>query len=219
MFRLVTGDVELYNTPLADRIYRFRHEFFVENLKWEACRRPDGRERDQFDGPDCFHVIGEDRAEIVSYARLLPTTRPHLLSDLYPEILSGAVAPVGPRIFEWTRHAVAPRMRESKGAHAFSRAAFGAVACAAEALNIQGLLVQTHPILAERVMDMGWDVEPLALPTPYDGAILLPIFARLTPRTVAIAREALATLGGAQLHLQEDFHLRSPSERAADAVH
>ncbi|MFF9551089.1 acyl-homoserine-lactone synthase [Methylobacterium fujisawaense] len=201
MFKLITGDVERSDPDCADRIYKFRHDFFVEHLRWEACRKPDGLERDQFDGPDCLHVVGEEREEIVSYARLLPTIRPHLQSDLYPEILQGAEAPTGPRIYEWTRHAVALTKREARGSSAFARAAFGAVAIAAEALDLQGLLVQTHPMLVDRLMDMGWDVVPLALPSQYEGAILLPIFARLTDQTLAIAHSALTDLGGARLHV------------------
>ena len=190
MFTLLTGDLDTSDPSLADDIYRFRHGFFVEHLKWEACRKPDGRERDQFDGPECLHVVCREGREIVSYARLLPSTRPHLLTHVYPQIMQGGTAPSGPRIYEWTRHAVAAKKRESKGANTFSRAAFGAVAQVIDALDLEGLLVQTHPVIVERLMDMGWDVEPLALPALYDGAMLMPIYARLTPYTVSVGRAA-----------------------------
>jgi acyl-homoserine lactone synthase len=219
MFTMLTGNIKHYDNILAERIYRFRHEFFVEQLGWEACRKPDGRERDQFDGPGCVHVVGQDGAEIVSYGRLLPTTRPHLLTDVYPEILRGAEAPTGPAIFEWTRHGVAPRMREAKGSGVFARAAFGVVACAAEVLNLQGLLVETHPVSVDRLMDMGWDIEPLALPSEYEGALLLPIFARLTARTIATGQAALAAVGGARLHVREDLRLGSPDTQTTNAIH
>lgn len=195
MFALLTGDVDAKDPHLADDIYRFRHRFFVEQLKWEACRKPDGRERDQFDGPECLHVVCRENEEIVSYARLLPTTRPHLLSHIYPEILQGGTAPSGRRIYEWTRHAVAAKKREMKGPNSFSRAAFGAVAQVVAVLGLDGLLVQTHPVIVERLMDMGWDVEPLALPVLYDGAMLMPIYARLTPHTVSVGRAACDQCG------------------------
>ncbi|WP_083786325.1 acyl-homoserine-lactone synthase [Methylobacterium nodulans] len=104
------------HAALIEQVYRFRHRFFVEHLKWEACRKPDGREKDQFDGPDCIHLVGVDGGEVISYARLLPTTRPHLQSHVYPEILRGARAPTGPRIYEWTRCAAAPWKRDSSRA-------------------------------------------------------------------------------------------------------
>lgn len=201
MLRVLSGDVEARDPALMDRIYRFRHDFFVDHLKWEACRRPDGRERDQFDGPDCLHVVGSEPAGwetdvIVSYSRLLPTTRPHLQSHLYPEILKGACAPSGPRVYEWTRCAVAPGKRESaKGMDAVSGASFTAVAETAERFGLEGLLVQTHPVLVTRLMDMGWDVEPLALPCAYGESLLLPIYARLTPETVATCRRVFGLPG------------------------
>lgn len=197
MFRLLTGDIEAEDPDLADRVYRFRHAFFVDHLGWEACRKADGRERDQFDGPDSIHVIGEEFDDITAYARLLPTTAPHLVSHVYPEIMKGAPSPSGSRIFEWTRHAVAARKREGRGARAFARAHMAAVAQAAEALGIEALLVQTHPMLVDRIIDTGWDVDPLALPSTYDGSMILPIIARLTPRTVATAQADLRQHGSA----------------------
>ncbi|MGE8131778.1 acyl-homoserine-lactone synthase [Methylobacterium sp. NPDC080182] len=195
MFRLVTGDIDRDLPDLAERIYRFRHGFFVDHLGWEACRKPDGRERDQFDSPHSIHIVGEEHGEIISYARLLPTTRPHLVTEVYPQIMQGAPSPAGPRIYEWTRHAVSPKKREAKGPSALTRAAFAAVARAVEILNLDGLLVQTHPVLVDRVMDMGWDVEPLALPATYDGALLLPIYARLVPQTLTVAQAAFSAHG------------------------
>ena len=196
MLSVLCGDVEVRDSALMDRVYRFRHDFFVDHLKWEACRRPDGRERDQFDGPDCLHVVGQQDGAIVSYSRLLPTTRPHLQTHLYPDLLNGAPPPSGPRIYEWTRCAVAPSKRESaKGVDAVSGASFTAVAEVAARFGLDGFLVQTHPVLVTRLMDMGWDVEPLALPCAYGDSLLLPIYARLTPETVATCRRVFGLSG------------------------
>lgn len=199
MFSMVHGDIERNYPSVLDHIYRFRHSYFVETLGWEACRRPDNRERDQFDGPGSIHVVGRDGGHIVSYARLLPTTRPHLLSHLYPELMQGAKAPTGHRIYEWTRQSVLPRKREHGAANAFSNAFMGAVARVAEALDLEGLLVQTHPALVGRLLDTGWDVETLALPTLYAGALLVPVYARITARTLEAADAAFAAWPGSRL--------------------
>lgn len=195
MFHLLIGDIDVETPDLADRVYRFRHAFFVDHLGWTACQKPDGRERDQFDGPDCVHVIAEEGEEIVAYARLLPTIGPHLVSHVYPEIMQGADSPTGPHIYEWTRHALASRKREGKGARAFAKAHMAAVARAAEMLGIEALLVQTHPMLVDRIIDTGWDVDPLALPIAYDGTMILPIIARLTRHTLTTAQADLSAHG------------------------
>jgi acyl-homoserine lactone synthase len=196
MFKLLSGEDGSEDPDLMEKVYRFRHAFFVEHLKWEACRKPDGREIDEFDTPECYHVVGLAGDAVVSYSRLLPTTRPHLQTHLYPEILKGAPAPSGPRIFEWTRCAVAPSKRESsRGADAISGPSFTAVAEAAEFLGLEGLRVQTHPILVSRLMTFGWDVEALALPCPYDGSTILPICARMMPDTIETHREMFGLSG------------------------
>ncbi|AWN41391.1 acyl-homoserine-lactone synthase [Methylobacterium durans] len=89
MFKLLSGEDGSEDPDLMEKVYRFRHAFFVEHLKWEACRKPDGREIDEFDTPECYHVVGLAGDAVVSYSRLLPTTRPHLQTHLYPEILKG----------------------------------------------------------------------------------------------------------------------------------
>lgn len=201
MFSLIFGTVDATDPRMADRIYAFRHAYFVEYLRWESCRQADCRERDRFDGPDGVHILGEEGAEILAYARLLPTTRPHLLSHLYPEILQGRPAPTGPRIYEWTRHAIAPRMREATVATAFSNVVSGAVALAADCLDLAGLLVQLHPTLVDRLMETGWDPEPLAYPMKWEGSYLLPVYARLTENTLLTAQASFAAWPEASLHV------------------
>lgn len=163
-------------------------------------------------------MLGEEHGEIVAYARLLPTSRAHLLSDLYPEIMQGVKAPAGPRIYEWTRQSVVPKRREFADGNTFSNAFMGAVAQAAEALDLEGLLVQTHPALVARLIETGWEVEPLALPTIYAGALLVSVYARLTSQTLKAAQAALAALPGAHLDVPSDLRLRSVSDRPAYAA-
>lgn len=205
MFKLVSGNIDSTDPSLADRIYSFRHAFFVERMGWEACRKPDHRERDAFDGPDSFHVVGEQHSEIVAYARFLPTIRPHLLTHLYPEILQGAQAPSGPRIYEWTRQAIAPKRQETTQRDAFVKAVSGAIALAVAALDLEGLLIQFHPAMVAWLIETDWDVEPLALPSMYLGESIIPVFARVTEQTLKTARTAFAAWPGSKLDVPEDL--------------
>jgi len=80
-----------------------RKEVFVDLLKWDLPTIEDAFEVDQFDDPHAQYLIllGEGGQHKAS-ARLLPTTRPHILSDLYPQ-LSESPVPKGDEIFEITR--------------------------------------------------------------------------------------------------------------------
>lgn len=76
-------------------------------------RQPDGLERDRFDDVHAIHQICLRDDDIVGYQRLLPTTRPHLLSDVLTDLCHRR-PPRGPRVFEWTRFCVAPGSREMR---------------------------------------------------------------------------------------------------------
>lgn len=199
---------------LLEKIYRFRHALFVERLNWEACRRPDGREIDQFDGPGCIHLAYLEGGEITAYTRLLPTTRPHLLTAVYPHLAQRGPAPRGATVYEWTRCGTLPARREGRTGLIDPATAgiFTAAAEVARARGLDGLLAQTHPILVNRLMSCGWDVEPLGLPTRYNGHAILAVYARLMPDTVASSR-AFFGLQASPLHETSLHAPRAPAVR------
>src|SRR6478735_8312446 len=90
---------------LMEKVWAFRHRRFVEEMEWNELRRPDHRERDQYDGSDVVHAVLMHREQVIGYSRLLPTTAPHFARD-YGRLPSGAL-PCGPDIFEWSRCATA----------------------------------------------------------------------------------------------------------------
>ena len=96
---------------LVERAFLFRHSVFVEEKGWTDLRKADGCERDQFDDEHAVHQILLRDDEIVGYQRLLPTTRPHLLTSVLGDLCQ-TNPPCGPRVAEWTRFCVAPLRRE-----------------------------------------------------------------------------------------------------------
>lgn len=85
------------------QLFKYRYQVFVELLGWQLDVPP-GRETDQFDHDDTLYVIAEDEAgSIVGCARLLPTTAPYLLEEVFPELLNGAPIPKSADIWELSR--------------------------------------------------------------------------------------------------------------------
>jgi acyl-homoserine lactone synthase len=109
---IVKGNDVSRHAEISEQALRLRHRIFVEELGWSDLRRPDGREIDQFDHEEAIHHHCIRDGRVVGYQRLLPTTRPHLLTDVMPELCDGP-PPTGPTIFEWTRNCVAPEWRDS----------------------------------------------------------------------------------------------------------
>lgn len=181
---------------LMEEVYRFRHRAFVEEKGWEALRRPDGREIDRFDTDRCFHLVGVENGDVVSYSRFLPSVEPHLLSHVYPEILDGATYPIGPDIWEWTRLAIAPAKRDWKrGTDPTTARMFVAGAEACQARGISAILGQSHPLMLTRMLELGWRARPLALPREYDGSPIVPLLCGFDAGTLAASRQMLGIPG------------------------
>ncbi len=113
MLMVIPGSDISRNAALMNRAFRFRHAIFVEEKGWSDLRQSDGLERDRFDDAHAIHQLCLRGDDIVGYQRLLPTTRPHLLSDVLTD-LCRRKPPRGPRVFEWTRFCVAPGHRDMR---------------------------------------------------------------------------------------------------------
>ncbi|TIV27987.1 MAG: autoinducer synthase, partial [Mesorhizobium sp.] len=62
-----------------DEFLRRRHDFFVHQKQWRPPS-PDGRERDQFDTDAATYLLGIEDGRVVTSARLIPTSEPHMVS-------------------------------------------------------------------------------------------------------------------------------------------
>lgn len=164
-------------------IYRqvasYRYKVFVENLGWDL-HAPNGLEQDQFDRPDTVYVVArDDKGEVCGCARLLPTTHPYLLSEVFPQLLNGAIPPSSPEIWELSRFAAVDfnspsksplRQMSSDITLALLRSA---VACAAK--HGAKRLITVSPLGIERLLrNTGFKAHRAGPPTIVDGH---PIFA------------------------------------------
>jgi N-acyl-L-homoserine lactone synthetase len=72
------------------QMYELRARQFAERRGWRVVVE-DGLEKDRFDdmNPLYICVITDDRRLLASL-RLLPTTGPHMLSDVFPEVMGDA---------------------------------------------------------------------------------------------------------------------------------
>ena len=112
---LVSGARERLLPDLYSRVAHYRHQVFVDRLGWRLQTR-DGAELDQFDRPDTVYVIAEDSHQnIVGCARLLPTTGPYLLGDVFPQLLNGLSPPRSPDVWELSRFCAVDLSRKVHG--------------------------------------------------------------------------------------------------------
>ncbi len=200
MLRYFKGS-SLQDSGFAEKVWQFRHRHFVERFGWEALRMPDGREIDSFDTDAAIHLVLEDAGVVLGYSRLLTTNAPHLLSDVYPEIMGGGEYPRQSNVYEWTR-CVAEPGGSLLGVEA-SQMLLTGVAEFCLSSGIEALIVETHPKLVNLLVSNLWDVTPLAAPMVYDGSLVVPIHA--VPSTAALAsHHEGAGINGSVLELDGD---------------
>jgi acyl-homoserine lactone synthase len=177
----ITGkDAHFYANVFED-IWDFRHRHFVERFGWEAIRQPDGREIDDFDHDAAIHLPLLLNGKVMGYSRLLPTDRPHLLSDVYPEMMGGGQWSQGPTVYEWTRCVAEVGDHTIEGVPVSHMLMTGVMEYCLMA-GISKLIVETHPKLVNLLITTGWDVVPLCAPTAIDGVPVLPIEAVPSPK-------------------------------------
>lgn len=88
-----------------DGVARYRNKVFVEKLGWQL-RCENGLEYDQFDRDDTVYLVAQDEdGHVIGTARLLPTTRPYLLGEVFSHLLNGLDAPCASDVWELSRFA------------------------------------------------------------------------------------------------------------------
>ncbi|KAG5727286.1 hypothetical protein E4T56_gene5882, partial [Termitomyces sp. T112] len=92
-------------------MFAARKAVFVDLLQWDVPVLDGRYEIDQFDDRHAHYIIlSQEDGNHLGSARLLPTTRPHILGSLYPQLCTQA-APSGTAIFEITRFCLDRRLR------------------------------------------------------------------------------------------------------------
>ncbi len=99
---IIAGTQTILAEGVMSDLARFRYRVFVEMLGWElSCQS--GRELDQFDREDTVYLVARKDEQIVGTARLLPTHRPYLLGEVFPQLMGALPLPRDPTVWELSR--------------------------------------------------------------------------------------------------------------------
>jgi len=92
--------------PLLNEMFRLRKRVFHDRLGWDV-EITDGKEIDVFDHLDPAHVVSvDDTGHVVGCMRLLQTTGPHMLADVFSSLLDGEPPLRSSTVWEATRFCV-----------------------------------------------------------------------------------------------------------------
>lgn len=165
-------------------MFTARKRVFVDMLRWDLPVLEDMYEIDQFDTPDAEYLIllgdgGDHRAS----ARLLPTTAPHLLGDLYPWLCDEAV-PRGPSIWEISRFCIDPGQPASERRSARDELV-SALADYALRHDISDYTGVAEWNWFQKIMRFGWSCRPLGHATDEGASKLVALRIRIDADTKA----------------------------------
>ncbi|WGJ14621.1 acyl-homoserine-lactone synthase [Methylocapsa sp. D3K7] len=189
MIHIVTAENEFQYRNELEQAYRLRYQVFVKEMGWSELDKPDGREIDQFDNKYAVHLLYIEKGKVLGYQRMLPSTRPHLLSEIMPQLCE-VERPVGPHIWECTRHCVAPGHRErGRFAAPIANALLSGMVEWGLESGISTAIIEIDPILLLRLVQLHFRMLPLGLPQRIGTQDVVAVTATFDWRTLNRLRE------------------------------
>lgn len=187
IYALTTAELQA-RPDLFEAVYALRYQIFVEEMGWEALRREDRRETDQFDHDEAVHHLCMRHGMLVGYQRMLPTTRPYLLSEVLPELCEGE-PPSSPTVWELTRYAVAPAFRD--GRRGVSTVGSELIAGFVEwglAQGVNQVIIEFEPMWVLRALQLNFLARPLGYQRAYGRQQVVATMLTFNEQTLEVVR-------------------------------
>ena len=112
MIHLVNRANASQHRSCISRMHQIRAVVFRDRLGWDV-QVEEGEERDRFDDVDPLYLLSvDDRGQVRGTLRLLPTTGPNMLRDVFHQLLDPGHTVESPVIWEASRFAIDPKASE-----------------------------------------------------------------------------------------------------------
>ena len=182
MFIVEKGQARPSECRTLRAMFEDRKSIFVDLLKWDVPVL-DGRfELDEFDNEAATYIIiADETGDHAGSARLLPTTRRHILADFFPDLCT-APPPTGQDVREITRFCLSRRQ------HAAARRQTRNLLVSALAAYALQTGIRTYTGVAEvswlqQILAFGWECRPLGAPVLHDCGLIGALAIEITEAT------------------------------------
>ena len=176
------GDEALRN------MFEARKRVFVDALGWQLRAPGSWLEVDEFDTEHAVYLIatGQSGGHEASL-RLLPTERPHMMSEIFPNLCPGGVERSA-RTWEISRLVTSPDLPRGTSVFAMHRRLAVALLEFALLNDIERYVLVAEPRRVPALLSVGWDVDPLSFPVDYEGAQIQALSIHVRENTLAEMR-------------------------------
>jgi len=193
MIRVIDKSNRTESQDALSAMHADRKAVFVDRLKWNVPV-VDGRyEIDEFDNEHAVYLIAThpDTGEHLGSVRLLPTTRRHLVGDIFSMLIEGEV-PRGDDVWEITRLCTSPALADWEAHNRVREQLATALIEYALTMGITRYTMMTHTAYLSQLLATGWDVEPLGLPKEVGGQQLGALQVNVHASTLQLFRRKFA---------------------------
>jgi acyl-homoserine lactone synthase len=166
MIHIVTAENRhLFRHALME-MHRQRKAVFIDELGWDL-EAPEGFEIDAFDAEAAIYLIAAEapRAPVLASLRLLPTDRPHLMSEVFAHLCEQGV-PCAATTWEASRFCPAPGASAAERRRLVATMIAGAVETAL-LFGIETITYVAGAAVAPLATQAGWRVEALGARARY----------------------------------------------------
>jgi len=188
MLTILEGTASELRAVTEAELAAYRYEVFVQSLGWKLPCDP-GIERDQFDRNDTVYVVAkESDGSIGGCARLLPTTKPYLLAEVFPQLLGQTPPPSDTSVWELSRFSTQSRSGVPFGRDEMRRRFCTLFAAVVEAATERGAtrLITFTALGVERILrSIGMHAHRLGPPQLVDSEPVLAMWIELDDQTRA----------------------------------
>jgi N-acyl-L-homoserine lactone synthetase len=175
---IVTAANRSIYSDLIDDMHAMRYRVAIEKWGWKVPGIPPGYDKDAFVTDHTVYLIetDPDRRQVWGCARLNPTTKPHLMSEVFADACDLSGLAVGDHIWECSRFLIDRSRLPTPEDDAHTRQSVGIgiteFCLSAGITHLTWLTNQAFYNLALSV----WDTRPLGLPRHYpdDDATYIP---------------------------------------------
>lgn len=169
---------------LLRSMFAARKRVFVDLLKWNVPVLNGCYEIDQYDNEHAIYLIlADEHGTHLGSARLLSSTRPHILGELFPQLSEGPV-PTGSGTWEITRFCL-DRNLSARARREVRDALVLALARYAFSNGIERYTAVAEMAWVQQILAFGWECMPLGLARDVDGEMLAALEIRIDATTAS----------------------------------
>lgn len=189
MTHVIQGGWTSAQGQLLAQMYQERKRVFIDLLRWDLPALDGRYEIDQFDTPSTIYlIIADTDGKHLGSLRLLPTTQPHVLGDVFPS-LCDIGSPSAPDVWEISRLCLSRSIRAAERRLVRDKLAT-ALTLFARDNGIRAYCCVADMPWYTQILSFGWRCEPLGLPQDLPCGMLAALMIHIDDETPRMLDEA-----------------------------